>query len=360
LVLQLNGYSATSTSADVEEQGTGECPRDEEMPESDTHNDDDNDQGNDTIALRSADASAVNSSSEFGYGVPVRVARENSSSSTVVNTTYADLIEIFTCKEYAVGVLGLTLCNFALAGMTDWLPTFLYRYCSVGLNEAGAAVGGSVVVGGVMGTLLGAKTASYYELKIKSAFFIIPALYTLPATFFFFMIFNATGSTYGTYLYLFLSMVCVWTCIAPLGAVTVTVIRPELRSGAAGIAHVFVSILGNVPAPPIIGAISDTSGLRNGMQIIWMATLLSGVCYWWGYQFLPPLVTRLDDSAGTQAITFKTFFYGPEKGKDNMTTEEEELGGSKGVTDGGDGVVVILGPGEVANPLTEFGLVTMT
>jgi leukotriene-A4 hydrolase len=40
--------------------------------------------------------------------------------------------------------------------------------------------------------------------------------------------------------------------------------------------------------------------------------------------------------------------------------EEEELGGSKGVTDGGDGVVVVLGPGEVANPLTEFGLVTMT
>lgn len=318
---------------------------------------------NDMIALRSADATADSSD----FGAPVRATRHNStnSSGAVANTTYSDLVEIFTSKEYAVGVLGLTLCNFALAGMTDWLPTFLYRYCSVGLNEAGVAVGGSVVIGGVMGTLLGAKSASHYELKVKSAFFFIPALYTLPASFFFFMIFNATADKYATYLYLFLSMVCVWTCIAPIGAVTVTVIRPELRTSAAGIAHVFVSLLGNVPAPPIIGAISDISGLRNGMQIIWMASLLSGVCYWWGYQFLPPLVTRLEDHSAGQTMTFYTFFHGSSDEKGKLEVEDaaavvDESGSIGGHSGHKESEVVVLGPGEVENPLQEFGLVKMT
>ncbi|CAM9464914.1 unnamed protein product, partial [Ectocarpus fasciculatus] len=188
--------------------------------------------------------------------------------------------EILTCPPFMYAVAGLTGANFALSALADWLPTFLVRYCDANLDDAGIIVGLALVVGGISGNILGAQSAAYFEPRVKSSYFLIPAIYTIPAAFLFLLVNNETSDLNLVYVYIFLSMIFCWTFVAPLAAVTVNVIRPSLRSLAGGLAHLIVSILGNIISPPIVGAVSDDTGsLRTAMQSVWITTLVSGVCW---------------------------------------------------------------------------------
>jgi hypothetical protein len=222
---------------------------------------------------------------------------------------WEDIKEILMCPAFQYSVAGLTASNFSLAGLADWLPAFLVRYCGANLGGAGIVVGLAVVIGGIVGNLLGAKTAQYYSKKIKSAYFLIPAVYTLPAAFFLLLAINETSNLAANYFYIFMSMVFVWTFIGPLAALVIGVIRPELRSIAGGIAHLIVSLLGNIISPPIIGAVSDDSGsLRTAMQSVWITTFVSGVFWFAGYYFLPALTSDIGEE-GASSVSFSDFLF---------------------------------------------------
>ena len=192
------------------------------------------------------------------------------------------------------------------------LPTFLVRYCEAQLDSAGLIVGTALVIGGISGNILGAQSAAYFEPRVKSSYFLIPALYTLPAAFLFLLINNETSNLNLVYFYIFLSMIFCWTFVAPLAAVTVNVIRPSLRSLAGGLAHLVVSILGNIISPPIVGAISDDTGsLRTAMQSVWVTTLGAGVCWFCGYYFLPALgdMSGNDGDKTQDALSLSDFLF---------------------------------------------------
>lgn len=192
------------------------------------------------------------------------------------------------------------------------LPTFLVRYCDAQLDSAGIIVGLALVVGGISGNILGAQSASYFEPKIKSAYFIVPAIYTIPAAFLFLLVNNETSNLSVVYVYIFLSMVFCWTFVAPLAAVTVNVIRPPLRSLAGGLAHLVVSILGNIISPPIVGAVSDDTGsLRTAMQSVWITTLGAGFFWFLGYYLLPPLADMSGNAGDNvqEALSFTDFLF---------------------------------------------------
>jgi hypothetical protein len=162
---------------------------------------------------------------------------------------------------------------------------------------------------------------------VKSAYFLIPAAFTVPASFFFLLTINETSNLGAVYFYIFMSMIFVWTFIGPLAAVVIGVIPPHLRSLAGGLAHLIVSILGNIISPPIIGAVSDDSGsLRTGMQSIWITTFVSGVFWFCGYKFLPALKSDLgEDNTGKSAkesVSLSEFLWkGGIAGKRNVKTE---------------------------------------
>lgn len=219
--------------------------------------------------------------------------------------------EIMTCPPFIVAVMGLTGSNFALSALADWLPTFLVRYCDANLDSAGIIVGMALVVGGISGNILGAQSTAYFEPRVKSASFLVPAVYCVPAAFLFLLVNNETSNLNAVYFYIFLSMIFCWTFVAPLAAVTVNVIRPSLRSLAGGLAHLVVSILGNIISPPIVGAVSDDTGsLRTAMQSVWITTLVAGAFWLGGYYFLPPLgdMSGSGDNPGG-ALSFSDFLW---------------------------------------------------
>jgi hypothetical protein len=130
----------------------------------------------------------------------------------------------------------------------------------------------------------------------------------------FLLVNNETSNLSLVYVYIFIAMIFCWTFVAPLAAVTVNVIRPSLRSLAGGLAHLIVSILGNIISPPLVGAISDESGsLKTAMQSVWITTLMAGVCWFIGYYVLPPLadMSGNKDSEGPpqDALSFTDFLF---------------------------------------------------
>lgn len=212
---------------------------------------------------------------------------------------WKDIMEIVSNKHFLFAVLGSCANNFGLGGLADWYTVFLLRYTNASLNSAGLIVGAITVIGGLGGTILGSKVADYFQGRVKSAYFLIPALFTLPAAGFLLLAINFTNSLALEAFLLLGAQLCAWTNIGPLSTIAITVIPPRLRSRSAGVLIFLQHALGDIISPPIIGLISDkTHSLRLAMQITWIAVVVGGV--WWGaaYLFLPPLdFSSLQESA---------------------------------------------------------------
>ena len=204
-----------------------------------------------------------------------------------------DVCEILTNKAWFVCLLGQIMGNFALGGLAEWMSTYLQREDGADVSSAGLIVGAATVVGGIGGNVLGAKIADYYRSRgVKSAYFLVPSLFVLPATAMMLLAVNITHNLPVAVATLFLGNIFVWTYTAPISAISISVIPPRLRATSCGVLIFFQHALGDIISPPIIGAISDATGsLQTGMQITWIALLLSGLAYFVGYAFLEPLET---------------------------------------------------------------------
>lgn len=202
---------------------------------------------------------------------------------------YLELLEIVQNKHYVACVLGLTANNFALGGLADWVTVYIERYEDEDLATAGLIIGAATVIGGILGTIIGSKVADMYEGKVKSAYYLVCSLFTLPAAFFLLLAINSSTKAM-TYFFIFLAEIAIWTNVAPINSMSMIVIPSHLRARASGLAIFSQHILGDVISPPLIGYISDTTGsLRTGLQITWVAVLLSGAFWMWGYYALEPL-----------------------------------------------------------------------
>lgn len=72
------------------------------------------------------------------------------------------------------------------------------------------------------------------------------------------------------------------TYLAPISAISITCIPPHLRSKSCAVQIFLQHILGDVISPPIIGAISDYSSLQTGLQLTWIAFLVSAILWYLG------------------------------------------------------------------------------
>lgn len=195
-----------------------------------------------------------------------------------------EVITILSNKHYLCCVLGCTASNFALGGLADWFPTFLVRYApGATIASSGLITGAATIIGGILGNILGAKVSDYYvDRKVKSAYFLIPALFTIPGGIFLFLAINIHNNLVLLSFFIIISEIAIWTQLAPISTISISVIPPHLRARSCGLLIFFQHILGDIISPPIIGAISDKSGLLTALQICWIVTFMSGLVWFAG------------------------------------------------------------------------------
>jgi MFS transporter, Spinster family, sphingosine-1-phosphate transporter len=213
-----------------------------------------------------------------------------------------DLQVILTNPHYNLSLAGLIANLFAMGGLAEWFPSFLNRYSHMSISESGLVIGSCMVIGGIGGNMLGAKTTEYYHSsKLPNSHFFVSAIYTAPATLFLFIAINFTGSTNGikslTIICIFLGVICLFTNLAPMASLSITCIPPSLRARSCALQILLQHVLGDMISPPLIGLISDeTNSLKTGLQITWVAIICSGIFWFVGYSCLKPLNIPLTHS----------------------------------------------------------------
>jgi hypothetical protein len=75
--------------------------------------------------------------------------------------------------------------------------------------------------------------------------------------------------------------VLIFMCTGPINSAIVNVVSPLERATAVGLSVFVMHFLGDIPSPPLIGALSDASSLARGILIVPIAILASGLI--WSY-----------------------------------------------------------------------------
>jgi MFS family permease len=273
-----------------------------------------------------------NKNKEFSVETSLLPPAANSTSdgsySSMLYTFFDECMQVLSNKYYFYSLAGLVANNFALGGLAEWAPTFFSRYNDISIGSAGIIVGAATILGGIGGNLLGAKVTQYYDLKkVKNAYFLIPALFTIPGAIFLLLTINITGYAAIAVVCVFISEICIWTNLAPMSTLSITCIPPHLRARSCGILIFMQHVLGDMISPPIIGVISDEyDSLKKGLQITWMFVFVSGAFWYIGYLTLPHFdmkTNNADTNSNQSQTTYLELLIGPET-QDNTSNNVED------------------------------------
>ncbi|HEX8616563.1 MAG TPA: MFS transporter [Thermoanaerobaculia bacterium] len=195
----------------------------------------------------------------------------------VAGSAYRDLLRN---RPYVLSVLGYAMYTFALGGLGFWMPAFLERARGMARSDATVTFGGIVIVTGFVGTFLGGWLGDLLLKKTKQSYLWVSGVATLVAAPLTFV--GLTSRDKATYLTaIVIAEVLIFMCTGPINSAIVNVVSPLERATAVGLSVLVMHFLGDIPSPPLIGAISDSSSLDRGILVVPVAILLAGLI--WSY-----------------------------------------------------------------------------
>jgi sugar phosphate permease len=181
-------------------------------------------------------------------------------------------------STYVLTCAGLAAYTFALGGIAAWLPSFLERIRGVSHAQAASLPGVILVVTGFVGTFAGGWLGDKLLTRNRQAYLWLSGIATLIATPVAFLVFTASSPAVF-WSATAVAEVLLFASTGPINAVTVNVVSPTMRATAMAAQIFFIHLLGDVPSPPLIGAISDASSLGTGVLVVPVAVFVSGV-FW--------------------------------------------------------------------------------
>ena len=189
--------------------------------------------------------------------------------------TYAALLRN---GPYALTVAGYAAYTFALGGLATVMPSFLQRVRGLPEVKATVTFGMIAVTTGLAGTFLGGWLGDRLLERTRAAYLWLSGVATLAAAPLIFLALTAREPA----LYWTAVMVAEFLMFASTGPVNSAIVNevpPEMRATAVALSIFAIHTFGDVPAPTLIGAISDRSSLGVAVLILPVAALLGG-CIW--------------------------------------------------------------------------------
>jgi MFS family permease len=181
-------------------------------------------------------------------------------------------------RTYVLTCAGLAAYTFALGGIATWLPSFLERVRGVSHTQASSLPGAILVVTGFVGTFGGGWLGDKLLTRSRHAYLWLSGIATLAATPIAFLVFTAPSPTVF-WPATVLAEILLFASTGPINATTVNVVSPTMRATAMAAQIFFIHLLGDVPSPPLIGAISDASSLGTAVLVVPVAVFVSGVLW---------------------------------------------------------------------------------
>src|SRR5207245_593201 len=181
-------------------------------------------------------------------------------------------------RPYVLTVLGYAAYTFAIGALGSWTPAFLER--TRGMSKAVATVqfGAVVVATGFLGTYgggwLGDRGLRYSRqayLWVSGGATLLAAPLTLLA------LSSPRPAVYWPAIVA--AELCLFASTGPINSAIVNVVSPGMRATAVALSIFTIHILGDVPSPALVGAISDSTTLGQAMRVIHVAVLVGGIVW---------------------------------------------------------------------------------
>lgn len=188
---------------------------------------------------------------------------------------------LFSNRPYVVNTLAMTAMTFAMGGLAQWLPTFLYRVHQLDVASANTFFGIITVLAGLSGTMIGGWLGDYFQKKTNKGYVLVSgwglllgvpfAVYALVTP----VLINCLAAIFFAEFFLFLNT-------GPLNTVIVNVTHPAIRARAFALNIFIIHALGDAVSPTVLGWLSDLWGLRHSLLvtpgIIALASLFCFLC----------------------------------------------------------------------------------
>ncbi len=226
-----------------------------------------------TAPLASRDLQSRPAPSEAG-GNPLRSAARGEREDGV----WRSYTRLLKNRPYRLTVLGYAAYTFALGGLAFWAPAFFERVRGMSKSEATVQFGVIVVATGFLGTFAGGWAGDYFLKKSKEAYLLVSGWLTLaaaPAALLGFLSTNRAvymTAIVATELLLFAST-------GPINSAIVNVVAPTERARAVALSILTIHLFGDVPSPPLIGVLSDTTSLGKAFLPLPAVIALAGAIW---------------------------------------------------------------------------------
>ena len=186
--------------------------------------------------------------------------------------------DLFRNRPYILAVLGYAAYTFALGGLGFWMPAFLERSRGMPRSEATVTFGAIVIVTGFVGTFLGGWLGDALLPRTKQSYLWVSGIATALAAP---MTFLGLWSTYKPFYLtcIVLAEVLIFMSTGPINSAIINAVPPLERATAVGLSVFAMHFLGDIPSPPLIGALSDRSSLAQGILVVPIAILVAGAIW---------------------------------------------------------------------------------
>jgi MFS family permease len=181
--------------------------------------------------------------------------------------------------------LGMAMMTFSLGGLQVWMPTFLSQERGYSLKDADYLFGLIIVIDGIFASLIGGWLGDRLLPRMKGAYYFVSAIglalgvpAMIAALFFRGPIMVPAICVAAFFLLLNTS---------PLNAAIINSVGAHVRATAIAVNIFIIHILGDVPSPPLMGAIADRSSLQNSFILPVIAMVISSCILFYGMRFAP-------------------------------------------------------------------------
>ena len=178
-------------------------------------------------------------------------------------------------RPYRRVVAGYAAYTFALGALAFWTPAFLERVRGVPRAEATVVFGAIVVVTGLAGTFAGGWLGDYFLRRTPRAYMWVSGCATLAAAPAALVAFTATSRP--VYLgAMVVAELLLFASTGPVNSAIVNAVAPDRRASAVALSIFAIHLFGDVPSPPLLGAISDATSLATAFLLVPAVIALAG------------------------------------------------------------------------------------
>lgn len=187
--------------------------------------------------------------------------------------SYADL---FKNRSFVCNTLAMAAMTFAIGGLAQWIPSFLYRVHSLSVERGNTLFGATTVLAGILGTLAGGWLGDRWQKRSAKGYLLVSGWGFMIGTPFATWAILSPGLA-GCMTAIFIAEFFLFLNTGPLNTVIINVTPPAVRAMAFAVNIFFIHALGDAISPSIIGWFSDRWDLQSALLITPGVMALAGL-----------------------------------------------------------------------------------